>query len=165
MNEDRAMSGKVVPIRSSGAAVVRPTQDANTRPRLVPRVVSRAPGMSREAVYAACAEQEKLILKYEARLTALVAQLIVDGLPPIEDWVAAVLTTPGPEGERGEGGERVHGDDVVEIAPREHAIEIARPWPSIRAALEEPAPTDRLDVMVEHGVAVGDLVSLVSFDP
>jgi hypothetical protein len=161
MNEDRAMSGKVVPIRPRGAAVARATEDANTRPRLVPRVVSHAPGMSREAVYAGCAAQEQLIIKHEARLTALVAQLLVDGLPPIEDWVAAVLTTPGATGEQGAGA----AGDVVEIAPREHAIEIARPWPSIRAALAEPSPTDRLDVMVEHSAAGGDLVGLVSFDP
>ena len=61
-------------------------------------------------------------MRYEARLTALVAQLIVDGLPPLEDWVAAVLTSPPEDGASGQG-------DVIEIAPREHAIEIARPWP------------------------------------
>jgi hypothetical protein len=151
MNEDRAMSGKVVPIRSLGAVAVRPTADANTRPRLVPRVVSHAPGLSREAIFAGCAAQEKQVLRYEARLTALVAQLIVDGLPPVEDWVAAVLATPV------EGG----SGDVVEIAPREHAIEIASPWPSICAALKQPSLPDRLDVMVETDETIG----LLSFDP
>jgi hypothetical protein len=151
MNQDRAMSGKVVPIRSSGAADARPTPDANTRPRLMPRVVSHTPGLSREAIFAGCAEQEKQILRYEARLTSLVAQLLVDGLPPVEDWVAAVLTTPTTDGQ----------GDVVEIAPREHAIEIARPWPSICAALKEPSLPDRLDVMVETDETIG----LVSFDP
>ena len=53
------MSGKVVPIRSLGAVAARPTEDANTRPRLVPRVMSHAPGLSREAIFAGCAEQEK----------------------------------------------------------------------------------------------------------
>jgi len=154
MNQDRAMSGKVVPIRSSGALAARPTVDANTRPRLVPRVISHAPGLSREAVFAGCVEQEKQILRYEARLTALVAQLIVDGLPPLEDWVAAVLTTP-TQGGPGEPG------DVVEIAPREHAVEIAQPWPSICAALKEPSVPDRLDIMVETDQTIG----LVSFDP
>jgi hypothetical protein len=151
MDQDRAMSSKVVPIRSSGAAAVRPTPDANTRPRLLPRVLSHTPGLSREAIFAGCAEQEQQILRYEARLTSLVAQLLVDGLPPVEDWVAAVLTTPTPDG---------HGD-VVEIAPREHAIEIARPWPSICAALRQPSLPDRLDIMVETEETIG----LVSFDP
>jgi hypothetical protein len=114
-------------------------------------VISHAPGLSREAVFAGCVEQEKQILKYEPRLTALVAQLIVDGLPPLEDWVAAVLTTPTPDG---------HGD-VVEIAPREHAVDIAQPWPSICAALKEASLPDRLDIMVETDQTIG----LVSFDP
>jgi hypothetical protein len=128
--------------------------DANTRPRLVPRVVSHAPGLSRQDIFAGCAEQERLILKYEARLTSLVAQILVDGLPPLEDWVAAVLSTPGPDADGNEG-------DVVEISPREHAIEITRPWPSVCSALMAPSPPDRLDIVVETGQTIG----LVSFDP
>jgi hypothetical protein len=126
----------------------------NTRPRLLPRVVSHAPGMSREAVHAGCAEQERLVLKYEARLTSAVAQILVDGLPPLEDWVAAVLTTPGPDADGNEG-------DLVEITPRQHAIEIMEPWAAVCAALKEPSAPDRLDVIVETGQTIG----LISFDP
>ena len=82
--------------------------------------------------------QEQLILKYEARLTALVAKILQDKLPPMEAWVAAVLTSPAPGDE----------EDLVEIAPREQAIEIAQPWPShrprpARAAAARPARRHR----------------------
>lgn len=125
-----------------------------TRPRLVPRVVSHAPGMSREAIHAGRAEHERLVLRHEARLTSLVAQIVVDELPPLEDWVAAVLTTRTSEPEGSEGV-------VVEVTSREHAIEIMEAWSCIRGALSEPAPPDRLDVIVETGRTIG----LISFDP
>jgi hypothetical protein len=106
--------------------------------------------MSREALIDACRKQEHLILKYESRLTAMVAKILQDKLPPIEEWVAAVLTSPDPDEE----------GDLVEIAPREQAVEIAQPWPSIhRGLLEAPLP-DRLDVIVETMNVIG----LVSID-
>ncbi len=141
------MNPKVVPLRP------QPVDDADEiRPRLVPRVISHPPGMAKEEIFNACKEHEKLILKYEARLTAMVAKAMVDKLPPIEQWVGAVLTVPDPEEEPGE-------EDVVELAPRDQAIEIAEPWASIREALKEKPPVDRLDVVVEHSAVIG-LVSM-----
>jgi len=123
------------------------------RPRTIPRVISHPPGLSREALVEACKQQEQLIAKYEARLTGLVAKILQDKLPPIEEWVAAVLTSPGEDDE----------EDLVEIAPREQAIEIAQPWPSIGRGLREPPLPDRLDVIVEAMQVIG-LVS-IEVDP
>jgi hypothetical protein len=106
--------------------------------------------MSHEDLANACRQQEKLVDKYEARLTAMVAKILQDKLPPIETWVAAVLTSPGPEDE----------EDLIEIAPRDQAIEIAEPWPSICRGLRDPPLPDRLDVIVE----AEDVISLVSID-
>ena len=147
------MSGKVVPLRPEATE----PDDGSARPRLVPRVISHAPGVERAALLEACREQERLILKYEARITAFIAKVLVDKLPPVEQWVAAVLTSSGPEGPEPEPEPE---PDLVEIAPREHAIEIAEPWPSIHRALLEPPLPDRLDVMVEAQLVIG----LVSFD-
>ena len=141
------MSRKVVPLHPS----VRGDDEA--RPRAIPRVISHPPGLNREALIEACKLQEQLILKYEARLTALVAKILQDKLPPIETWVAAILTSPDPEDE----------EDLVEIAPREQAIEIAEPWPSIHRGLREPSLSDRLDVIVEASTVIG-LVS-IEVDP
>jgi hypothetical protein len=144
------MTGKVVPIGSRGSVRTGVAADANMRPRLLPRLVSHTPGLSREAIVAGCSAQQKLILKHEAELTALVARVLVDGLPPLPGWVAAVLTSAGP------------GDvDLVQLTSRQQAREITRPWGSICAALAEPSPPDRLDVVVE----AGDTIGLVSFDP
>ncbi len=140
------MSSKVVPLRPAP----RPKGDGTMQPRMVPRVISHVPGLSPEGLRAGCREHERLILKYETRLTTLVAKILVDGLPPIEQWVAAVLTSPGDDTE----------GDLVELAPREHAIEIAEPWPSIHEGLKDPPPPDRLDVIVE----ANDVIGLVSFD-
>lgn len=82
------------------------------------------------------------------------AQILVDGLPPLEDWVAAVLTTTGPDGEGNRG-------DVIEITSRAHAIEIMQPWSTVCEALKEPSPADRIDVIVETGKTFG----LFSLDP
>jgi hypothetical protein len=120
------------------------------RPRTIPRVISHPPGLSREGLVEACKLQEKLIAKYEARLTGLVAKILQDKLPPIESWVAAVLTSPGPDDE----------EDLVEIAPREQAIEIAQPWPSIDRGLRDAPLPDRLDVIVEALQVIG----LISID-
>ena len=141
------MSSKVVPLRPEAP----PKDDGRTRPRLLPRVISHMPGMERDALVAACNEQEKLILQYEPRLTAFVAKILVDRLPPIEQWVAAVLTSPADEDD--------DDGDLVEIAPREQAIEIAQPWPSIHTGLREPPLPDRLDIVVEAQQVIG-LVSL-----
>jgi hypothetical protein len=148
MSQDPAMSSKVVPLRKQAP----PKPDGRMRPRLLPRVVSHMPGLARDALVEACKEQERLILEYEPRLTTFVAKILVDRLPTIEQWVAAVLTSSSEEGED-EG-------DLVEIAPREQAIEIAQPWPSINAGLKEPPLPDRLDIVVEAHQVIG----LVSFD-
>jgi hypothetical protein len=140
------VSRKVVPLRPTPS----PEDDATVRPRAIPRVISHQPGVSREELVKACREQEALILKYEARLTAMVSKILQDKLPPIETWVAAVLTSPAPGDD----------EDLVEIAPRDQAIEIAQPWPSIYKGLKEPPMTDRLDVIVE----VGQVIGLVSID-
>ncbi len=141
------MSRKVVPLRPEPSS----TDDGSTvRPRAIPRVLSHQPGVSREELLQACRQQEQMILKYEPRLTAMVAKILQDKLPPIEAWVAAVLTSPAP-------GE---DEDLVEIAPREQAIEIAQPWPSIHRGLHEPPLADRLDVIVE----VQNVIGLVSVD-
>src|SRR5580693_6182198 len=128
------MSRKVVPLRPSSEP-----GDASVRPRTIPRVISHQPGLPREELVEACREQERLIHRYEPRLTAMVAKILQDKLPPIESWVAAVLTSTEPNDE----------EDLVEMAPREQAVEIAEPWPSVhRGLLEAPLP-DRLDVIVE----------------
>lgn len=139
------MSRKVVPLRPDA-----PADDGAMRPRTIPRVISHPPGLSREGLVEACKLQEKLIAKYEARLTGLVAKILQDKLPPIESWVAAVLTSPGPDDE----------EDLVEIAPREQAIEIAQPWPSIDRGLRDAPLPDRLDVIVEALQVIG----LISID-
>jgi hypothetical protein len=139
------VSHKVVPLRP-----IAPSDDGAMRPRTIPRVISHPPGLSREDLVEACKQQEQLIARYEARLTGLVAKILQDKLPPIESWVAAVLTSPG------EGDE----EDLVEIAPREQAIEIAQPWPSIDRGLRDPPLPDRLDVIVEAMQVIG----LVSID-
>jgi hypothetical protein len=141
------VSKKVVPLRPSVAR--EKEEDDGARPRALPRVISHPPGMEREALKSACRHQEELILKYEPRLTAMVAKILQDKLPPVESWVAAVLTSPTP-------GEE---EDLIEIAPREQAIEIAEPWPSIHRGLQEPPLQDRLDVIVETQQVIG-LISL-----
>jgi hypothetical protein len=115
------------------------------RPRTIPRVISHQPGLSQEDLLEACKQQEQLIQRYEARLTGLVAKILHDKLPPLETWVAAVLTSPVPGDD----------EDLVEIAPREQAIEIALPWPSIDRGLREPPLADRLDVIVEAMQVIG----------
>ena len=117
------MSRKVIPLRRPAP----PTRDGGPQPRAIPRVLSHLPGMTREAIVEAAREHERLINLYEPRLTALVAKVLHDKLPPIETWVAAILTSP------------VEGDeeDLVEVAPREQAIDVAKPWHSIHAALQE----------------------------
>jgi hypothetical protein len=142
------VSRKVVPIRPSA-----PSDDGTLRPRTIPRVLSHPPGLSREEILEACKVQEQLIHKYEPRLTGLVAKLLQDKLPPIEAWVAAVLTSSMPGDE----------EDLVELAPREQAIEIASPWPSIDRGLREPPLPDRLDVIIEAMQVIG-LVS-IEVDP
>jgi hypothetical protein len=139
---------KVVPLRPKA-----PSDDGGVRPRTIPRVISHQPGLSQEELLEACKLQEQLILKYEARLTGLVAKILQDKLPPLETWVAAVLTSPVPGDE----------EDLVEIAPREQAIEIAQPWPSIDRGLRQPSLLDRLDVIVETMQVIG-LLS-VEIDP
>ena len=142
------MNPKVVPLRPQRA----PEPD-ELRPRFMPRVISHPPGMAKDAVFAACKEHERLLLKYEPRLTAMVAKILVDKLPPIESWVGAVLAVPDPAEEPGE-------EDVVEVAPREQAIEIAEPWGAIVEGLKDrPLPVDRLDVIVEHALVIG-LISM-----
>jgi hypothetical protein len=139
------MNRKIIPLRRSPP----PTKDGSPQPRAIPRVLSHLPGMTREAIVEAAKEHERLIDRYEPRMTALVAKILHDKLPPIETWVAAILTSP------------VEGDeeDLVEIAPREQAIDVAKPWHSIHAALQEPSLPDRLDIIVEAKLAIG-LVSL-----
>jgi hypothetical protein len=140
------MNRKIIPLRRPAPAA----KDGGPQPRAIPRVLSHLPGMTREAIVEAAHEHERLIDKYEPRLTALVAKVLHDKLPPIETWVAAILTSP------------VEGDeeDLVEVASREQAIDVAKPWHSIHAALREPPLPDRLDIIVEAKLAIG----LVSFD-
>lgn len=142
------MTRKVVPLHPRA-----PSDDGGVRPRTIPRVISHQPGLTQDELLEACRVQEQLILKHESRLTGLVAKILQDKLPPLEAWVAAVLTSPVPGDE----------EDVVEIAPREQAIEIAQPWPSIDRGLREPSLPDRLDVIVEAMQVIG-LLS-VDVDP
>ena len=134
------MSRNVVPLRPG-----TPIDEGAPRPRTIPRVISHPPGIGQEALLEACKAQEQLIAKYEARLTGLVAKILQDKLPPIETWVAAVLTSPAPDDE----------EDLVELAPREQAIEIAQPWPSIERGLRDVPLPDRLDVIVEASSVIG----------
>jgi hypothetical protein len=140
------MTRKIIPLHRPLPA----SKDGGPQPRAIPRVLSHLPGMTREAIAGAAHEHERLIGEYEPRLTALVAKVLHDTLLPIEAWVAAILTSP------------VEGDevDLVEIAPREQAIDVAKPWHSIHAALREQPWLDRLDVIVEARLTIG----LVSFD-
>jgi hypothetical protein len=140
------MTRKIVPLRRPLVAA----KECGPQPRAIPRVLSHLPGMTRESIAGAAHEHERLIDEYEPRLTAMVAKVLHDKLPPIETWVAAILTSP------------VEGDeeDLVEIAPREQAIDVAKPWHSIHAALREQPWPDRLDIIVEAKLAIG----LVSFD-
>jgi hypothetical protein len=101
--------------------------------------------MSRDAVLEAAREHERLIGHYEPRLSALVAKVLHDRLPPIESWVAAILTSPA-------SGEE---SDLVELLPREQAIEVAQPWSSVEAALQVAPLPDRLDIVVEARQAIG----------
>lgn len=143
------MTRKVVPLRPS----VEPDDDlgiASIRPRTIPRVISHQPGLARPALVEACKEQQRLIHKYEPRLTALVAKILQDKLPPIESWVGAILSSPEPDSE----------EDLIEMAPREQAVEIAEPWPSVHKGLLEPPLPDRLDIIVEAQQVIG----LVSID-
>src|SRR5580704_5348472 len=140
------MTRKIIPLRRPPPV----SKDGGPQPRAIPRVLSHLPGMAKEAIVAAAREHERLIDHYEPRLTALVAKIIHDKLPPVETWVAAILTSPVPGDE----------EDLVEIAPREQAIDVAKPWHSVHAALREPATPDRLDIVVEAKLAIG----LVSFD-
>jgi hypothetical protein len=139
---------KVVPLRPRASS-----DDGALRPRTLPRVISHQPGLSQDDLLEACMLQEQLILKHESRLTGLVARILQDRLPPLESWVAAVLNSPLP-------GEE---EDLVEISPRDQAIQIAQPWPSIDRGLREPALPDRLDVIVEARQVIG-LLS-VDVDP
>ena len=67
----------------------------------------------------------------EPRLTAMVAKMLHDKLPPIETWVGAILTSPV------EGDE----DDVVVDAPREQAIDVTKPWTESRRGAGAPGAT------------------------
>jgi hypothetical protein len=140
------MGRKIIPLRRPAP----PTKEGSAHPRAIPRVLSHPPGMTREAIALAAREHERLIDQYEPRLTAMIAKVLHDKLPPVETWVAAILTSPV------EGDE----DDLVQIAAREQAIDVAKPWRSIHAALREPPLVDRLDIIVEAKLAIG----LVSFD-
>ena len=145
------MTRKVIPLRRGP-----PTSDEPTaRHKAIPRVVSHLPDTTQEALVDACKEHERLILHYEPRLMAMAAKIIHDRLPPIETWVAAILSSsPDDDEEQGD----IEGD-MVEIAPREQALDVTKPWASIHRALREPPLSDRLDVVVEAKLVVG-LVSL-----
>jgi hypothetical protein len=106
--------------------------------------------MTKEAIIEACREQERVIAQYEPRLTAMVAKILADKLPPIEAWVGAIFTT---EDEIDEGV-------LVEITPRDQAIDATKMWGSIEKGLRAPPLPDRLDIVVEAQLVVG----LVSFD-
>jgi hypothetical protein len=140
------MDRKIIPLHRA----LPPAKDGGPPLRAIPRVLSHLPGMTRASIASAAQEHERLIAEHEARITALVAKLLHDKLPPIETWVAAILTSP------------VDGDEenLIEVAPREQALDVARPWHSIHAALKEPPWPDRLDILVEAKLAIG----LVSFD-
>jgi hypothetical protein len=146
------MTRKVVPLHRDVRAP-SPSDEPGTRPKAIPRVVSHLPGITKEALAEACREHERLISKYEGRLTAMVAKIIHDKLPAIETWVAAIMTSSNPEDPTEPEG------DLVEIAPREQALEVTQPWASIHKALRETPLPDRLDVVVEADLVVG-LVSV-----
>jgi hypothetical protein len=106
--------------------------------------------MSKEALTAACREQERVIAEYEPRLTAMVAKIITDKLPPIETWVGAIFTTEDEDDD----------DVLVEVTPREQAIDATKMWTSIEKGLRATPLPDRLDIVVEAQLVVG----LVSID-
>ena len=76
------------PRRSSPCARA-PDRDAGDgpRPRTIPRVISHPPGSRRRSSSRPAGEQERSSRKYEPRLTAMVAKILQDKLPPIETWV------------------------------------------------------------------------------
>jgi hypothetical protein len=140
------MSSKVIPLRRSTASA----EEGTRRPKAIPRVLSHTPGMSKEALAEACREQERVIAQYEPRLTAMVAKTITDKLPSIEAWVGAIFTTEDED----------DAGVLVEITPREQAIDATKMWGSIEKGLRAPPLADRLDVVVEAQLVVG----LVSID-
>jgi hypothetical protein len=139
------MSSKVIPLRRSPAEAGEGTR----RPKAIARVISHAPGMSQEDLATAAREQERVISEYEPRLTAMVAKLITDKLPPVEAWVGAIFTT---EDEDDQGV-------LVELTPRDQAIDATKTWTAIEKALRAPPLPDRLDIVVEAQLVIG-LVSL-----
>ncbi len=143
------MSSKVIPLRRSSASAGG-SEDRNRRPKAIPRVLSHTPGMTKETIADACREQERVIAEHEPRLTAMVAKIIADKLPPIETWVGAIFTT---EDEDDEGV-------LVEVTSRQQAIDATKTWTSIEKGLRAPPLPDRLDIVVEAQLVVG----LVSID-
>ena len=140
------MSSKVIPLRRSATEAAGGTR----RPKAIARVLSHAPGMSQEDLASAARQQERVIAEHEPRLTAMVAKIIADKLPPVETWVGAIFTT---EDEEDEGV-------LVEVTPRDQAIDATKTWSSIEKGLRAAPLPDRLDIVVEAQLVVG----LVSVD-
>jgi hypothetical protein len=140
------MSSKVIPLRRAPAKA----DEGTRRPKAIARVLSHSPGMSQEDIANAAREQERVIAEYEPRLTAMVAKIIADKLPPVETWVGAIFTT---EDEDDDGV-------LVEVTPRDQAIDATKTWTAIEKGLRAPPLPDRLDIVVEAQLVVG----LVSID-
>jgi hypothetical protein len=142
------MSGEVIPLRRTALA---PSQCDGTElvGRVFPRKITYPSGMNMEAVRQACAEQSRLLDRYEGRLTAVLAKALADGLPPTEAWVGVII---GPDADA--------PDYLVELGPREQAVQATAVWPSISRALEDHPPPERLDVVVESD----GVVSLLSVE-
>jgi hypothetical protein len=138
------MSDKVLPLRHGM------TGGGQSLPPAVLRVMSLPRGTSDEVVTEARREHMRLLQEHEPKLTALVAKVVHERLPPIESWVGVVLSSPSPD----------DPNVFIDIGPREHGLEAAKVWPAIHQALRQPPLTDRLDVMLE---AKG-IVLLLSLD-
>jgi hypothetical protein len=139
------MARNVIPLRPDIA------EDGKPLPPAVLRVLSYPKDLPQEEIAEARQMHAKLIEEHEPRLSALVAKVIHEKLPPIEQWVGVIFSTPTDE----------EPDVFVDVGPREGAIEAARPWAAICKGLQETPLPDRLDVCVE---AKG-VVLLLSLDP
>jgi hypothetical protein len=138
------MGDKVLPFRPGM------TTGSQSLPPAVFRVLSLPSGTSDDMVAEARREHARLLETYEPRLTALVAKIIHERLPPVESWVGIILSSPADD----------DPELFVDVGPRQLGLEAAKVWPAIHEALRQPPLADRLDVMVE---AMG-VVLLLSLD-
>jgi hypothetical protein len=143
------MSDVVIPLRPASATEPS-SRAAGPLPPVHPRALTYPAGTTQEQIRAASAVHLKLIEDHLPKITALVARILHDRLPALEQWVGALLGSPGPDGD----------EPLCEIGPRSTAIEFAETLPLIQQVLREPPIPDRLDTVVE----AEDVVVLASID-